>query len=355
MPGNTFGQLFRVTTFGESHGPALGAVIDGCPAGLSLSREDIQKELDRRRPGTHRLATQRKETDAVEILSGVFEGHTLGTPIAMMIRNEDAQPKSYDDIKDMYRPGHADYTYDAKYGARDWRGGGRASARETAARVAAGAVAKKLLANAGISIFGFVQSIGAQTAEDVDEAFIEENALRCPDPRTFARFEKEIEDARRAGDSIGGVVEVVARGVPAGLGEPVFGKLSAALMGALGSIPAVKAVEIGDGFACAARRGSENNDEWIMKDGTVGTRTNRAGGIVGGISNGEDIVLRIAFKPPSSIVKEQQTINTAGESVPIQVHGRHDPCVVPRAVPIAEAMTALVLADMYLLNKVSKI
>ena len=332
---NTFGKIFKITTFGESHGVAVGVVLDGCPAGLKISLEEKQTELDKRRPGQSGLITKRQEKDKVEILSGIFEGKTLGTPIALMVRNEDAQPKNYEDIKNLYRPGHADYTYEAKYGIRDWRGGGRASARETLARVATGAIAKKILKNIGVEIVGGIIQIGNE--------------------RSIESMNKAVEQAKVQGDSVGGIVEVVARGVPVGLGEPVFGKLSADLASAMVSIPAVKGFEIGDGFACVERLGSENNDEWIMKDDQVGTKTNRAGGIIGGISTGEDIVVRIALKPTSSIVKEQKTIDKNGQVQVIQVKGRHDPCVCFRAVPVAEAMVALVLVDHYLLSKVDKI
>lgn len=335
MPGNTFGQLFRITTFGESHGLAVGVVIDGCPAGLEISQEEIQTELDKRRPGQSNLTSTRQEQDKVEILSGIFAGKTLGTPIALLVRNEDTRPESYENIKDKYRPGHADFVYDVKYGFRDWRGGGRASARETVARVAAGVIAKKLLRTLGLEVIGRISHVGKTTNE--------------------ADFAKEIEEARKSGNSVGGVVEVVAKNVPVGLGAPVFDKLSADLAKALVSIPAVKGFEIGDGFACVEKYGSENNDELEISDGKVRTKTNHAGGIVGGISNGEDIVLRVTFKPTSSIAKSQRTVNQSGEETTIEVRGRHDPCVALRAVPVAEAMMALTLADHYLLNKTSKL
>ncbi len=355
MANSSFGQLFRITAFGESHGPAVGVVIDGCPAGLEISLEEIQKEVDKRRPGQHTLTTQRQEKDRVEILSGFFYGKSTGSPIALLVRNEDAEPQSYEAIKDLYRPGHADYTYEAKYGIRDWRGGGRASARTTVAHVAAGAIAQKLLSTIGVRIIGYVRQIGNTLAQEIDETQVYKNALRCPDPAVYDAFVREIEDARRARDSVGGVVEVVAHGVPVGLGEPIFHKLSADLAHAFFAIPAVKGLEIGDGFASSTRRASENNDAWIKKaDGSVGTKTNRAGGIVGGISTGEDIVVRFALKPASSIVKEQETIDTSLNPAKIQVHGRHDPCVCPRAVPIGEAMMAIVLADHYLLSKTNK-
>ncbi|HAT03461.1 MAG TPA: chorismate synthase [Candidatus Magasanikbacteria bacterium] len=343
---NIFGNIFKITTFGESHGVGVGVVIDGCPAGLEITREDIQKELDRRRPGQSNLTSQRKEKDQVEILSGIFDGKTLGTPIALLIRNGDAQSVSYEGIKDTYRPGHADYVYDMKYGFRDWRGGGRASARETIGRVAAGAVAKALLQRIGVEV----------NAEIIQVGKIKRNVEYENKGKKFEeRYIEEIEEARKDGDSVGGVVEVVAKNVPVGLGEPVFNKLSADLAHALMTIPAAKGVEIGDGFACVEKKGSENNDELEMRDGKVRTKTNHAGGIVGGISNGEDIVLRVAFKPTSSIVKAQKTVDTNGQEVDIQVHGRHDPCVALRAPVIVEAMVALVLVDHYLLSKVNKI
>ena len=329
MPGNSFGHIFRITTFGESHGPALGAVIDGCPAGLEISREEIQVELDKRRPGQNEMTTPRNETDQVEILSGIFEGRTLGTPIALLIRNENQKSADYDALKEVYRPGHADFTYDAKYGFRDPRGGGRASARETAARVAAGAVARKLLAHAGIQM-----SAKIVFPEDLEAA---------------------VAAAKADDDSIGGIIELRATGMIAGLGEPVFHKLSADLAGALMSLPATKGIEFGDGFASATKRGSENNDVYEQIDGKLHPATNHAGGILGGISTGEDLILRVAFKAPSSIAKTQQTANKQGEIVDLQVHGRHDPCVLPRAIPLVEAMTALVLADHLLLSKLARL
>lgn len=366
MAGSTFGHIFCVTTFGESHGPAVGTVIDGCPAGLEISQKEIQKELDRRKPGTSRLTSARKENDEVEILSGIFEGKTTGAPIALLVRNYDQISRPYEEIKNLYRPGHADFTWEAKFGFRDWRGGGRASARETVARVAAGAIAKKILAGIGVKITGYVTQIGAVRATRVLPEFIETNPLRCPDPDVLDAMIKEVETARKDLDSIGGIVEISARGVPAGLGEPVFDKLSADLAKAIMSIPAVKGFEIGDGFAVASRRASQNNDAWIAKKsaaaGTaaigrstssgpaIGTSTNRAGGIIGGISTGEEIVLRFALKPTPSIAQKQQTVDKNGQLAQIEVHGRHDPCVCPRAVPVGEAMVALTLADHYLLN-----
>lgn len=353
--GNTFGKLFKITTFGESHGAAIGVVIDGCPAGLEITIDEIQMELNKRRPGQSNLTTQRQEKDKVEILSGIFDGKTLGSPIALVVYNEDAQSESYEDIKDLYRPGHADYTCEAKYGLRDWRGGGRASARETLARVAAGAVAKKLLAKFGVKIVGYVVQIGQEKISKISEKEIVNNDLRCPDKDAVEKMIKIIERAKADGDSIGGIVEVTAHGVPAGLGEPVFDKLSADLAKALVSIPAVKGFEIGDGFNCVVRCGSENNDELVSEDGQIKTKTNHAGGIVGGISNGEDVIVRIALKPVSSISQEQETVDKDGRRQKIKIQGRHDPCVCPRAVPVAEAMTALILADHYLLNKISRV
>lgn len=335
MPGNSFGQLFRITSFGESHGVAMGVVIDDCPAGLEISRDEIQSELDKRRPGQSPQTSARQEKDQVEILSGIFEGKTLGTPIALVVKNEDAQSKSYEDIKDKYRPGHADYVYDVKYGFRDWRGGGRASARETLARVAAGSIAKKLLAVSGIEIEG--------------------NLIQVGEIKDANKFAEVIDEAKANKDSLGGIVEVVVHNVPVGLGSPVFDKLSADLAKAVMSIPATKGFEIGDGFESVKKFGSENNDQLKNQAGTIKTVTNHAGGIVGGISNGEDIVLRIAFKPTSSIAKEQTTVNQAGEETTIEVTGRHDPCVAVRAVPVVEAMVAIVLADHLLLNKISRL
>jgi chorismate synthase len=355
MAGNSFGHLFRITTFGESHGPALGVVIDGCPAGLEITREEIQKELDRRKPGQNALTTPRDEGDQVEILSGLFEDKTTGTPIALLIRNTSARSQDYEAIKNLYRPGHADFTYEAKYGFRDWRGSGRASARETVARVAAGAVAKKLLSTLGVRLFAYVSQVGQVQGQQVQEDFIEQNPLRCADPSMVDAMIAQVEAAKEDQDSVGGVIEVQALGVPAGWGEPVFHKLSADLAQALMSLPAVKGFEIGDGFAAAALRGSQNNDAWVQKDGRIGTATNHAGGIVGGLSTGEPLLLRLAFKAPSSIAKTQNTVDQNGETAQIQVEGRHDPCVLPRAVPIVEAMTALVLADHALLSRLARL
>jgi chorismate synthase len=355
MPGNTFGQAFRLTTWGESHGAAVGCTVDGCPAGLELDEAAVQRELDRRRVGQSRMTSARQEADTVQIVSGVFEGRTTGTPISMLVWNTDAKPGHYENIKDMYRPGHADYTWDAKYGFRDWRGGGRSSARETIGRVAGGAVAKLLLAKAGVRIVAWTQQLGELRAEVLDEAEIERNIMRCPDARVAELMIARVDEARRSLDSLGGVVEVRARGVPAGLGEPVFDKLQADIGKAFFSIPAIKGVEFGEGFGVAHMRGSEHNDPFVRReDGGIGTQGNHHGGILGGISTGEEIVVRLAAKPPASIARPQQTVDRAGEERTIEVHGRHDPTVLPRLVPIAEAMLALVLADHLLRQRLAR-
>jgi chorismate synthase len=348
--GNSFGALFRITTFGESHGPGLGVVVDGCPPRLAIDRAQIQAELDRRRPGQSRLVTQRKEADEVEILSGVLDGMTLGTPIAMLIRNADARSKDYDGTAQAYRPSHADYTYDAKYGIRAIAGGGRASARETAGRVAGGAIAQALLARAGVEIVAWVDEVGGLPAhvdaDRVTRADVEVNDLRCPDQAAAPRLIERVEAARKDGDSVGGVIRAIARGVPAGWGEPVFDKLEAELAKAMLSIPAVKGFEVGSGFAGTLLPGSAHNDPFYRRaDGTIGTTTNHSGGIQGGISNGEPITLRLAFKPTATIMRAQDTVDRDGNAAVLQPKGRHDPCVLPRAVPIVEAMFALVLAD----------
>ncbi len=351
MPGSTFGQAFRVTTAGESHGPAYVAIIDGVPPGLALSEEDLQPDLDRRRPGQSSVTTQRKEADTAEILSGVFEGRTTGTSIAVLIRNHDQRPRDYTEIKDKYRPGHADLTFDAKYGFRDYRGGGRSSARETSVRVAAGAIAKKLLLEKwGTRIVGYVRRIGDIEAEVADPAAVtledvEANIVRCPDPRRAEEMIELIERMRSEKDSIGGIAELVATGVPAGWGEPVFDKLKADLGKALFSLPAVLGVEYGAGFGVAGSRGSENNDVFILEDGVVRTASNRHGGMLGGISSGMPIILRCAVKPTSSLPREQVTVTRQGEATTIITTGRHDPCLLPRFVPMGEAMFALTLAD----------
>lgn len=350
MSGNSIGTLFRVTTFGESHGVGLGVTIDGCPAGLELDVAAINREMARRRPGQSRLVTQRKEEDGIELLSGTFEGKTTGTPIGMVIYNQDQRSKDYGHIFDKYRPSHADYTFSVKYGHRDYRGGGRSSARETAARVAAGAVARQLLAHFGVSIQSYVDQVGAiatgKATDELDLSLIDSNDVRCPDPATAARMEEEILTVRKAGDTIGGVVKCVIRGVPAGWGEPVFDKLHADLGKAILSINACKGFEYGSGFDGVSMRGSQHNDAfYTAADGAVHTRTNRSGGIQGGISNGEEIYFRAAFKPVATIISDQESVNEAGDSVTVVGKGRHDPCVLPRAVPIVDAMAALVLAD----------
>lgn len=351
--GSSFGTLFRISTFGESHGGGLGVVIDGCPPRLALDAEAIQRELDRRRPGQSRLVTPRDEADRVEILSGVLDGKTLGTPIAMLVRNQDARSKDYAGVATAYRPSHADYTYDAKFGIRAVAGGGRASARETVARVAAGAVAKQLLATQGVEILAWVDEVGevaaAVDAAAVTMAQIEETPVRCPDPAAAAAMIERIEQVRKAGDSVGGVVRAVARGVPAGWGEPVFDKLDADLAKAMLSLPAVKGFELGSGFAGARMLGSQHNDAFVPRPGGgIATRTNFSGGVQGGISNGEPLLLRVAFKPTATIMREQETVDPSGAPTVLAPRGRHDPCVLPRAVPIVEAMIALVLADHFL-------
>ncbi len=347
---NTFGQAFRLTTWGESHGEAIGAVIDGCPARLELTAEDIQPDLDRRRPGQSRITTQRREDDRAEILSGVFEGLTLGTPISIVVRNRDARGKDYEYMRRIYRPSHADYTYQAKYGIRNWRGGGRASARETIGRVAAGAVARKLLwLRYGIEVVAYVRQVadikspvdpGSVTREVVDAG-----PTRVPDPDAAERIYARIDRARKDGDSLGGVVEFVCRGVPPGLGEPVFAKLDGELARAMLSLPAAKGFEIGSGFSGTRLSGTTHNDEFYMQGERVRTRSNRSGGIQGGISNGEDIVGRVAFKPTATILNSQRTVDEDGNEIDFGGRGRHDPCVLPRAVPIVEAMCTLVLVD----------
>ncbi|QHB82526.1 chorismate synthase [Aeromonas veronii] len=342
MAGNSFGQLFRVTTFGESHGLALGAVVDGCPPGLAISEADLQGDLDRRKPGTSRYTTPRREPDEVKILSGVFEGKTTGTSIGLLIENTDQRSKDYSDIKDLFRPGHADYTYHQKYGQRDYRGGGRSSARETAMRVAAGAIAKKYLKQVhGIEITGFLSQLGPIKAEAFDVAQIEQNPFFFPDAGKLEELDQYMRDLKKEGNSIGAKVQVIARNVPVGLGEPVFDRLDADIAHAMMGINAVKGVEIGDGFAVVEQKGSEHRDEMTP----AGFASNHAGGILGGISSGQDIVVSMALKPTSSITVPGKTINTEGEAIEMITKGRHDPCVGIRAVPIAEAMLALVLMD----------
>ncbi|MCZ6873800.1 MAG: chorismate synthase [bacterium] len=354
--GNSFGHLFRITTWGESHGGAVGVVVDGCPPQLPLCEADIQTELDRRRPGQSRVTTQRGEADTCHILSGVFEGKTLGTPISILVWNTDAKPQHYEPFKDIYRQSLADYAYDAKYGHRNWQGGGRSSARETIGRVAAGAIAKKLLQlQCGTEIVAYVKQIHKLYA-DVDPATVtveqvEANIVRCPDAVCAAEMIQQIEQARRQGDSLGGVVEVVARQVPTGLGDPVFDKLEADLGKALMSLPASKGFEIGSGFAGTTLTGSEHNDVYEMRDGSVHTRTNNSGGVQGGISIGEPLLMRVAFKPTATIAKSQETVTAQGTATTLAAKGRHDPCVLPRAVPMVDAMVALVLADHFLRHK----
>ncbi|MFT4770881.1 MAG: chorismate synthase [Cryomorphaceae bacterium] len=358
MAGNSLGTLFKLTTFGESHGEAIGGIIDGCPAGLQLDMDAIQKELDRRKPGQSDLTTQRKESDTVSWLSGIFEGTTTGTPIAFIIPNADQRSKDYGNLKDVFRPSHADYVYEAKYGIRDYRGGGRSSARETACRVAAGAIAKQLLLAEGIEIKSYVSAIG-QVELDKPHTELDlnapENEVRCPEPSSAKAMRKAIENARDEGDTLGGIVTGLVLEVPAGLGDPVFDKLHADLGKAMLSINAVKGFEIGSGFAAAKMRGSDHNDGFEIVDGKPSTRTNHSGGVQGGISNGMDIVFRVAFKPVASIGKKQQTITREGKETELEIKGRHDPCVVPRAVPIVEAMTALVLVDHLLRNRTTRL
>ncbi len=366
MGGNSFGKIFQVTTFGESHGTAIGGVIDGCPAGLKIDIDFIQSELDRRKPGQSKITTQRKESDTFEILSGVYEGTTLGTPIGFIIRNEDYKPSDYDNLKDVYRPSHADYTYDVKYGVRDYRGGGRSSARETVARVFAGSIAKILLqskpetVNRKLSIRAYVSQVGEIKLEKdyslLDLNKTESNIVRCPDESVAEKMILRIEEVRKEGDTIGGVVTCVIQNVPVGCGEPVFDKLHADLAKAMLSINAAHGFEYGSGFKGAAMNGAMINDQFSKDEsGKIITKTNYSGGILGGISTGMDIYFRVAFKPVSTLMQTQQTIDSNGNVVELKGKGRHDPCVVPRAVPIVEAMAAIVLADHYLRNKTSKL
>ncbi len=356
--GSGFGRLFRVTTFGESHGGGLGAVIEGCPPGIALDLDQVQRELDRRRPGQSALVSARNEPDVLEVLSGVFEGKTLGSPIGLLIRNKDADPTAYEPFKDRYRPSHADFTTEAKYGIRNWQGGGRASARETVARVAAGAIAKQVLAAmAGVELRAWVAAVGDVCAEvdplTVSIEAVESNPMRCPEPSAAAAMQSIVEGVRSRGDTVGGVVQLVATNVPVGLGDPVFDKLEADLAKAMLSLPASKGFEVGSGFAGASMLGSEHNDAFVPSDtaGLPRTETNHSGGIQGGISNGMPIVVRVAFKPVATIFQPQDTVTSDGEAATIQPRGRHDPCVVPRAVPMVEAMAALVLVDHLLRNR----
>jgi chorismate synthase len=354
MAGNSFGKIFRLTTFGESHGKAIGGIIDGCPANLELDFEKIQLDLDRRKPGQSAIVTQRKESDVVEFLSGIFEGKTTGTPIGFQIPNADQKSRDYDHIKDQFRPSHADFTYAKKYGNRDYRGGGRSSARETACRVVAGAVAKQLIQP--MQIKAFTSSVGelklGKSYKDIDFNHIETNAVRCPDPELAKEMEAYIKNIRKQGDTIGGIVTCVIQNIPVGLGEPVFDKLHAELGKAMLSINAVKGFEYGSGFAGTALKGSQHNDAF-SEDGT--TKTNHSGGVQGGISNGMDIYFNVAFKPVATLIRDQESIDKNHQKVTVKGKGRHDPCVVPRAIPIVEAMAALVMADYFLLDKTSKL
>jgi len=352
---NTFGTIFTLTTFGESHGVGIGGVIDGMPAGIDVDMDFVQQELDRRRPGQSRLTTSRAEADRVEVLSGVFEGKTTGTPIGFLVRNENQHSSDYENLRNVFRPSHADYTYTMKYGLRDHRGGGRSSARETIARVVGGAFAKLALRQLGISVTAYTSQVGSICVEtnyrQLDFNQIEQNAVRCPDPVAAKQMEQLILDVKADGDTIGGVITCVVKGCPAGLGEPAFGKLHALLGSAMLSINAVKGFEYGEGFVGVSQRGSEQNDIFCIKNGAVTTRTNHSGGIQGGISNGQDIYFRVAFKPVATLLREQPTVDKDGRETTLQVKGRHDPCVLPRAVPVVEAMAAMTILDAYLLNK----
>ncbi|MCF8325155.1 MAG: chorismate synthase [Leadbetterella sp.] len=357
---STYGKIFKISTFGESHGRAIGVVVDGCPSGVEFDEMLVQNELDRRKPGQSRITTQRKEADSFEVLSGVFEGKTTGTPIALVIFNEDQKSKDYAHIADKFRPSHADYTYSTKYGVRDYRGGGRSSARETAARVAAGALAKMVLNHYGIEIYSYVSQVGAMRLKksymELDLSKIEDNAVRCPDDEMAEKMFNYIDQVRKDGDSIGGVITGVIKNVPAGWGEPVFDKLHAELGKAMLSINAVKGFEYGSGFDGVELLGSQHNDSFFTdENGKVKTKTNHSGGIQGGISNGEDIYFRVAFKPVATIMIDQDSVNEVGEAVTVSGKGRHDPCVLPRAVPIVDAMSALVLVDAMLRARVNKL
>jgi len=358
--GNRYGKIFGISTFGESHGAAIGVIIDGVPAGIRIDESEIQKELSRRKPGQSRITTQRKEEDVVELLSGVFHGQSTGTPISMLIRNADHRSKDYSHIADTFRPSHADFTYQEKYGLRDYRGGGRSSARETAARVAAGAIAKQFLQQvAGIEFYAYVSQVGDLKLQknylQLDLSKTEDNAVRCPDPEMAQQMFDLIDGIRKAQDTIGGVITGVIKNVPAGLGEPVFDKLHAELGKAMLSINAVKGFEYGSGFEGIKMKGSQHNDAFYHESGKVRTRTNHSGGVQGGISNGEDIYFNVAFKPVATIMQDQESIDSAGNTTTVSGKGRHDPCVVPRAVPIVEAMAALVIADFYLIARTNKI
>lgn len=355
MAGNTFGKLFSLTSFGESHGKAVGGVIDGCPPGVTVNEEYIQKELDRRRPGQSKITTQRQEADQVEILSGVLDGKSTGTPIGFVIRNKDHRSGDYDNMKNVYRPSHADYTYDAKYGTRDHRGGGRSSARETIARVVAGAIAKQALSDLGISITAFSSKVGEFKVDEdyskLDFSEIENNIMRCPDAEIAKKMIDIVDELRKQGDTIGGVITCVVQGCPVGLGEPAFDKLHAQLGHAMLSINAVKGFEYGSGFAGTELFGSQHNDSFINEDGKITVTKNHSGGIQGGISNGADIYFNVAFKPVATLLQEQNTVDKSGKETVLKARGRHDPCVLPRAVPIVEAMAAITLLDNILINK----
>ena len=358
--GSTFGSVFRIATWGESHGGGIGVVVDGCPPRLPLGVEDLQRDLDRRRPGQSHLTTQRDEADQAEILSGVFEGRTLGSPIAVLVRNADARPEAYEHLKEVYRPSHADFSYQAKYGIRNWQGGGRASARETVGRVAAGAIARRLLAEAcGVEVVAWVSRVH-NLGSDVNPATVTSDAVdvhptRCPDPQAAEAIEAAIEAARGDGNSLGGIVTCVARGMPTGLGDPVFDRLEADLAKAMLSLPAVKGFDIGSGFDAVAMTGREHNDPFVPGDDGPTTASNRSGGVQGGISNGADVIFRVAFKPTATITSAQETVDTDNQAVTLEARGRHDPCVLPRAVPMVEAMALLVLADHWLRQRMVEV
>lgn len=356
---NTFGKIFTLTSFGESHGPGIGGVIDGFPAGISIDLVFIQQELNRRRPGQSKITTDRKEADQVEFLSGIFEGKSTGCPIAFLVRNTNQHSDDYENLRGLFRPSHADFTYTQKYGIRDHRGGGRSSARETISRCVGGALAKLALKQLGISIQAYTSQVGSIALENdykrYDLNLIETNAVRCPDPQKAREMEEYIASVKAEGDTIGGIITCVVKGCPVGLGEPSFGKLHAALGHAMLTINAVKGFEYGEGFAGVTQRGSEQNDIFFNDEGCINTRTNHSGGIQGGISNGQDIYFRVAFKPVATLLKEQSTVNEKGEDTTVKTRGRHDPCVLPRAVPIVEAMTAMTLLDYYLMNKCTRL
>ena len=355
MSGSIFGSIFKVSTFGESHGPAIGCVIDGCPAGIPITQEDIQFELNRRRPGQSSVTTPRKESDTVEILSGVFEDQTTGAPIALLIRNADQRSKDYSNIKDVFRPGHADMTFQEKYGIRDYRGGGRSSGRETACRVAAGALAKKVLQSYGVTFTGYTSQVGELKASIVDLDQIEKNSVRCADPTVAPQMVTLIEQLAAEGDSIGGAVSLLIKGLPVGLGDPVFDKYDAILSHALMSIGTIKGIEFGEGFGAVTMKGSDHNDTFVQTSDGVSTKTNHAGGILGGITNGQDVICRLAVKPPSSISKSQNTVTKDGQETEISVTGRHDPCICPRVVPVVEAMAAIATLDCFLRQKTVRV